>query len=153
MTRYAWLGVVIVLAACKKESRREAELAAHAVRERIEAIEIRRNPKAWREKRRRTERAARTPATFIYHGETLAVRDVSAKHKKLIGGRIDVYGDRQPDGVCKAARYPWVNPQYGVFPEIGRVNFRTCVMQVWVIDPHLPEYGPMSSDTVVSIPK
>jgi hypothetical protein len=153
MTRYAWLGLAVVLAGCKKEARREVELAAQAVRERIEARQMRRNPKAWRAKRRRTEIAARTPPTFVYQSDTLAIRDVSAKHRKLITGRIDVFGIKQPDGTCTVARYPWVNPRYGLFPEVGRVNFRTCVMQVWVVDPHLPEYGPMSSDTVVSIPK
>jgi hypothetical protein len=148
-----WLAAVILLAGCKKESRREAALAAQAVRERLSALERKRNPQAWKEKRRRTEQSARTPPDFTYQGDSLAIRNVSAKHKRLIIGRIDVRGIRQPDGSCKqdSRDLPRVNPAFGLFSEVGQVNLRTCASQIWVIDPHIPEYGPMSSDSAVYV--
>jgi len=148
------LAVLVLLAGCKKESKsREAALAAFAAHERLSAIERKTNPRAWKAKRRRTEQAARTPPEFIYQGDSLAIRKASAEHMQLITGRIDVYGIRQPDGSCgqDSRNQPRVNPEYGLFSEVGQVNFRTCVIQIWVIDPHTPEYGPMSSDTAVSI--
>jgi hypothetical protein len=148
-----WLAVFVLLAGCKKESRRDAALAAQSVRERLSALERKTNPQAWTEKRRRTEQAARTPPDFIYQGDSLAIRSVSAEHKQLITGRIDVRGIRQPDGSCKqdSRDQPRVNPTSGLFSEVGQVNFRTCAIQIWVIDPHIPEYGPMSSDTTVYV--
>ena len=67
-----WLAavVVVLLAGCKKESPRERALAAHVVRERLMTLESKTNPKAFKEKRRRTERAARTPPNFVYRGDS-----------------------------------------------------------------------------------
>jgi hypothetical protein len=150
-----WLAVAVLLTGCNKESSRERAQAAQAVRERLSAIERKTNPKAWTEKRRRTEHSARTSPNFIYRGDSLAVRNVSAEHKQLITGRIDVRGIRQADGSCtpKSGDLPRVNPTYGLFPELGEINFRMCAFQIWVIDPHTPEYGPMSSDTSTFIPR
>ena len=144
---------MVLIASCKSESRLEAARRAQAIRERARDAEYKANPKAWNAKRRKVERAARTPPNFAYEGDSLAVRKVSAKHRALIAGTIPHYGIRQADGSCALDSRNQVrpNPRFGLFAEIATINFRTCVIQLWVIDPHLPESGMMSSDTTVRV--
>jgi hypothetical protein len=89
---------------------------------------------------------------FVTRGDTV-IRHVTAGYQKVITARIDVRGVKRPDGSCELADtdVPHVNPAYDVFPEVGQLNRRTCQAVIWVIDPHLPEYGPMTSDTTVLV--
>lgn len=87
---------------------------------------------------------------FTYQGD-LAIRKAEPGHLRLITGKIDVRGSRLPNGSCTLNErdMPWVNPRYGLYPELGEVNLETCQAVVWVIDPNIRRYGPMRSDTTV----